>query len=555
MRYPLAFIVAAAYANAATFKVVAPNAKSSVVVSVDGNNVPLQASDPDVPYYVGEAACATSCQYKASRSSNKWLSYTYIVDGLEESFDRTLEGDSTRNDVFGRPVTYSDIPDLPHPIKNKPEWTRGGSKDGIWDDRYLPTIFINGDPQQIESLVATVPKEKVNVKFTIIDADNVQSFKDCTFGIHGAGKPKNNAKQSWEWSLPDGQYLANRNWFKLRHMEEDPTQIREKLYSDVLWAMGANANRANLVRLFINGQGYGTFNLLDDVAQYSYIRSVFYNGNPPEEMGPLYDGMSGADFQYTESVEHYEAFAPNEESPEGSDLVMSLARAFDRVDVTDDEQIDSFDKVFNIDQFLRYMVAEYLTADWDGYWMEQTNLGIYRDPTENDRWYYLGQDYDATFGVNLDPPEGRDFIHLSYKQFPERYPKSVMINRLLENDKIRNRFEGYLKDTVRVLFNNETLGTHVLAYHEFIKPDLRWDRSIKQLSPGIDFGWTFPQTEQNLFHKVKAPNDNGGGANWGLIEWIIEKSKAVAQEFDLTIMSREEALKYGAVSPSAPALS
>lgn len=39
------------------------------------------------------------------------------MDGVEEDFHRKLEGATTRNDVYSRPVTYADLPDLPHPIK------------------------------------------------------------------------------------------------------------------------------------------------------------------------------------------------------------------------------------------------------------------------------------------------------------------------------------------------------------------------------------------------------------------------------------------------------
>ncbi|KAJ8659409.1 hypothetical protein O0I10_004771, partial [Lichtheimia ornata] len=536
MRYPFLFAVAAAYAQAATFKVVAPGAKNSVQVVIDGARTNLHANDTDVPYFVGDASCDAPCSYK------------YAVDGVEEDFHRKLEGATTRNDVYSRPVTYADLPDLPHPIKKDPQWTRGGPKGDIWDDHYIPSIFITGNPGQMQDLVKNVVDEKFDVKFTIIGPDDVHSFTHCNFGLHGAGKSKNNAKQSWEWSLPEGQYLDNRNWFKIRHMEEDPTQMREKLYADVLDAMGAHGNRANMVRLFINGQGFGTFNMLDDVIEYSYIRAVFYNGKPPKEMGPLYDGMTGADFRYTSDSEHYEAWAPNDDSPEDEMALQDLARAFSKIDMDDDRQLQHFENTtFNVDQFLRFMVVEYLAADWDGYWMEQTNDGAYQDPAENGRWYYLGQDYDATFGVNLVEPEGREFVNVSYKEFPERYPDAVMINRLLENKSIRKRFETYLKDTVRILFNDQVLGNRVLAYREYIEPDLKWDRSIRQQSPGINFGWTFEQTKENLYKKVKSPNDNGGGADWGLLEWISARSKAVANEFNLKIMSQEEAMANDAL--------
>lgn len=64
MRYPFLFAVAAAYAQAATFKVVAPGAKNSVQVVIDGARTNLYANDTDVPYFVGDASCDAPCSYK-----------------------------------------------------------------------------------------------------------------------------------------------------------------------------------------------------------------------------------------------------------------------------------------------------------------------------------------------------------------------------------------------------------------------------------------------------------------------------------------------------------
>lgn len=145
----------------------------------------------------------------------------------------------------------------------------------------------------------------------------------------------------------------------------------------------------------------------------------------------------------------------------------------------------------------------------------------------------MPQDFDATFGVNI--AEGREFVTWSYKDYPKKFPNGVLINKLLENANIKNTFETYLKQTVTVVFNNNTLTERVLAYHDFILPDLKWDRSIKQQSSGINYGWTFDQVTENLWHGVNAPNNNGGGADWGLVEWIVARSKTVAKEFGLKV--------------------
>ncbi|CAO3611873.1 unnamed protein product [Cunninghamella echinulata] len=516
-----------------TFNVIAPGG-TDVQVAINGQNTKLNAKDVDVPYFSGEADIPDDGKYK------------YVVGGVAEDFDRAAPKGrtSTLNDFFQRPVTYANIPELPWPIKENPQWTRGGDPTPLFDSNYIPTVFITGDKAQLDGLIAKPVKDDFNVKFTLIDAQNVQTFNNVKFGIHGAGKSKNNAKQSWKWQLTGNDNLYNRNYFKLRHMEEDPTQMREKLYSDVLKAMGSYANEANMVRFFINGEFMGTFNLLDDVKEYSYVNARFHNGKPPTEKGPLFDGASGASFLYSPTGDYF-SFKQTEGGPVGGVALLDpICKLFNQTNYADDASVAKFAEQFDVDQYLRFMVMEYLAGHWDGYWQMQTNDGAYQDPTDK-KWYYLGQDFDATFGVNIPDVDYRGFVKVSYKDFPQRYPGAILINNLLKNEKIKQTFETYIKDTVSVLFNNVTLTNRILAYHDFILPDLKWDRSVKQRSPGIDFQWTFDQVTQNLYKPVDAPNmvvidkvNSTGGAAWGLIEWVAAKSQAVAEEFKITITDK-----------------
>ncbi|KAF9996752.1 hypothetical protein BGZ79_009534 [Entomortierella chlamydospora] len=526
MRQSLVFLALTAIAQAAqvTFHVIAPGAKT-VQVSVNGQLTALTASNPSIPLFSGAAETGSDTKYK------------YVADSVTETFDRQLpSGTETYNEFLGRPVTYADIPELPWPITNNPQWTRSGAKQSIFDTNYIPTVFVSGDATSLNSLIATPTSTKYPVTITYVLANEVQTFYNVSFGIHGAGKKNNNAKQSWAWQHPSNETFQLRTYFKIRHQEEDPTQIREKLYADISRAMGTYANEANMVRLFINNDGFGTFNMLDDVVEYSYPSAMFYAGNPPAQMGALFDGASGASFQYDPTGNGYYSWVQNAASPEDPSAVGPLCQLWNQTDKTNDAALAEVNKIFDLDYFLRFMVLEYLTGNWDAYWEEQTNDGLYRDPTQGNKWYYLAQDFDATFGVNIltaDPT----FVGWSYKTFPTQFPGGVMINGLLENPTYQKTFETYLKNTVQVLFNNVTLTNRILKYHDFILPDLAWDRNITQRSPGINYGWTFAQTTENLWQGVAAPNANGGGATIGLIEWIVKKSSAVATEFSITITS------------------
>ncbi|KAI8967146.1 coth protein-domain-containing protein [Mycotypha africana] len=513
-------LLATAEAGQVTFNVISPGA-TTVQVKVNGKTTSLEAPYNNVPFYTGKVDVGSE------------TSYRYIADDKAEEFTRQLTSgkEETYNEFFGRPVTYAQLPKLPRPLDNGKQWRRDDKNVDLFDSNYIPSIFVNGQSRDIPKMIRNVSKKKFPVDLTFIGKDWVKTFHNVTWGISGAGKSQNPAKQSWRWQLSPGDTFQARTQFKIRNMEEDPTQIREKLYADILHAMGTYANRANMVRYYINGEGYGTFNLLDDVKDYSYISAMFYNGHPPAEMGPLFDGSTGASFECLNDPYDYGSWKPAKGSPQGSDAIHQITTALQQLHVEDASAIQRFQRMFDVDQFLRFMVVEYLTADWDGYWQMQTNDGAYRDDAHNGTWYYIGQDFDGTFGVNL----AVDVLNWSYKDYPKKFPRAVMINKLLENPDITHTFETYLKDTVQQLFNNHTLGPYITAYHDFIAPDLQWDRSIQQRSPGINYGWTFDQTYDNLFEEVVAPNKNGGGAAYGLTEWIDKKSKVAAKDLHFSL--------------------
>jgi spore coat protein CotH len=514
----IASIVTAAHAATVQFNVISPNA-TTVQVSVNGQSTLLNCPDKNIPFFTGSVDVGSA------------TSYQYITNNQPESFTRTLSSGltNTYNEFFGRPITYANLRELPRPLDNGKQWTRADKNPDLFDTNYIPTIFVQGDPTEMQTLIKKVPKTKYFVKLTMIGKDYVRTFSNVTFGITGAGKGHNPAKQQWRWTLSPGDFIDNRNTFKLRNQEEDPTQMREKLYADCLRAMGTYANQANTARFFINNQGMGAFDMLDDITYYSYIRANFYGGNPPEKMGPLYNGGTGASFEYS-STGDYSSFMPVPGSPESSSAIAEVAKPFSQLNLQDTAAIDQFSQIFDVDQYLRFMVMEYLTGSWDGYWDMQTNDGAYKDYANNNIWYYLGQDYDNTFGINMPV----NVLSWSYKQYPTKYKTATMINGLLKNADYTRLFESYITDTVKQLFNNNTLGAHVTAYQKFLAPDIKWDTSIKQQSPGFNYGWTYKQSYDSLFKGVDAAA-GGSGVQYGLTEWIAKKSEVVAREFGFTL--------------------
>lgn len=46
----------------------------------------------------------------------------------------------------------------------------------MWDINYIPSVFITGDPTEVDNLVKNVPKTTLSAKFTFIGSEDVQVF-------------------------------------------------------------------------------------------------------------------------------------------------------------------------------------------------------------------------------------------------------------------------------------------------------------------------------------------------------------------------------------------
>lgn len=101
---------------------------------------------------------------------------------------------------------------------------------------------------------------------------------------------------------------------------------------------------------------------------------------------------------------------------------------------------------------------------------------------------------------------------------------------------MKTTFETYLKNVTSILFNPATLGRRVAAVQERLKPEVAWDRNITQRSPGINYHWTYQQFLDNINQPVSGVG--GGGAQWGLMQWVDAKSQVVAKEFALTLATQ-----------------
>lgn len=296
----------------ATYTVLSPSPTVQVVVK--SKTYTLKSSTATPLAHVGTAPGGAS--------------YRYVIKGKKEKSSRTSipAGGKTQPEFFDRPNKVS-VPKLPKLYSNK-------YADKIYTDAHLEneigSIHFSAPASDVKKLYASKDsKAKVISTMTYFNSKGVQQFANTTIAI-GGKSTRDWAKKAYKFSLSkdtDGLYGLRK--FKLRAEASEPTVIREKLYYDMLDALGLPTPSSSYVRLFINNDQIGLFLLVDEISN-PWLKSDF-NGGKKYDNGILYkmDGGGdkvGANLAYVGSSEskYSDFYTVEEESQAGEKTLKRL---------------------------------------------------------------------------------------------------------------------------------------------------------------------------------------------------------------------------------------
>lgn len=512
-----------ANATSITFHVISPGAKAVQVV-IGATTAPMTAADPLVPHFTATADVPDGSKYK------------YKVDGASEAFDRTVPGGrtDTYNDFFNRSQTVQELPPFPWPLQDEgfatAQWQRAAPLSPLFDDSYIPTLFFSEN-----KLDGTPNKLYIILKDQIIDTDaNWYEYKSDSW------------KQGSTFNLTrNADKLGGRNTFKLRTGEFDPTQLREKTYTDLMNALGVPVAQQVHVRVYGGTEPFGLFVLTDLLSgtpggQRNFGFHEFEKGDPARQqnLGVSLDCGTGATFEYkTDNPRDYDACYGVDMTRSDAKMV-ELIKTLAAVSPNDTATQDAAEKILDVDGVLRQMVMEYLTINWDGYWSQSSNFVMYYDEFNTGKWFLSDQDFDQTFGNGNeqgdDPPA-------SYKTYPVQSAsrpsgKRPLIESFLAVPKYRERFEKILTETVKHTFNPVAFNRRIDAFAQIIRPEVQWDHSFHEDTgryfyfADFDAGLTNPVTYR--VQKAGAAATNLEGVGWGLKTFVEARASGVAREFN-----------------------
>ncbi|MCP4546298.1 MAG: hypothetical protein GY835_07520 [bacterium] len=210
-------------------------------------------------------------------------------------------------------------------------------------------------------------------------------------------------KKSFKLDLDEfssSQELEGLDKLNLNNVFMDPSFVRERAGYEICDALGLPACRSNYAALYINGDYWGLYVLLEQVDQ-EYIESRFGG----DENGNLWKGEPKGTFEYFgTSVATYKTkyeLKTNEDVDDWSDLI----EAIDLLNNTPTAYLpDSLHNVMDVGSALMMHAADILTVNLDSYIGRCANYYFYHRDLD-DRLVFLKWDLNmcwGTFNLNFN---------------------------------------------------------------------------------------------------------------------------------------------------------
>jgi spore coat protein CotH len=180
----------------------------------------------------------------------------------------------------------------------------------------------------------------------------------------------------------------------------EPSMIRERAAMAIFDLMGVPVPRETYVRLHVNGEFFGLYNLIEDIDK-DFLERVYGDDN-----GYLYDWESeptGAGYRFQYLGGDPAGYSPvmfkpvtHEKDPDPIPLV-EMVRAANLS--SDEEFVSAVSRYIDLEKFVRYLAAEMFMADFDGFLGDvfgMNNFYVYRPPGSTVHTF-MPWDKDGTF--------------------------------------------------------------------------------------------------------------------------------------------------------------
>ena len=329
----------------------------------------------------------------------------------------------------------------------------------LFQDTIIPRIDILINEDSLEQILAYENRLSFyhyKAKFVFTDNDGSDTINDIGFRLRG-NTSRSSQKKSFKVSFntfESGRKYHGVEKLNLNGEHNDPSIVRSKFCCDIAKDMGIIASRANHVDLYINDEYFGLYINVEHIDE-EFVKTRYGNNN-----GNLYKCLYPADLNYLGT------------NPEAYKLGSEDSRTYDLKTNTEEDNYEDIahliwvlnnvpkndfrcelEKVFNVNAYLKIIVFDILTANWDGYIFNKNNFYLYKNTTTG-KFEYIPYDTDNTFGIDWF---GVDWYKRDIYNWDHSSQHRPLYVRIMEDPVYRSRFTTIMKNTIDSIYIKEEL--------------------------------------------------------------------------------------------------
>ena len=285
-----------------------------------------------------------------------------------------------------------------------------------------------------------------------------QSLANVGIRSRGEGS-RSNVKPAIQVSFAKyqkGQTLFGLQGVALKNLVQDASMLREALALPVFAAMGIPSPRASFARLYVNGDYYGLYNVIEDVEDDPFLLEHF-----AEKSGNLFKYDYTFDWNFTFMGDDPARYVPEPFKPEthkdtpDSSGVVAMVDAINHA--PDASYAASISAYLDPQQLATYVAIENALAERDGFLGDQ---GLNN--------FYVYQATGGTHFVVVPWDKNTSFTAGSWPLF-RNVDGDVLTSRLFADPAQRQAYVNAAKQAVTSYVNSDYLGPRLDAFYAQVR--------------------------------------------------------------------------------------
>jgi len=408
------------------------------------------------------------------------------------------------------------LPIAPQAQPSIPDWGDAFLQEEIAD------VFIEIDPDSLAAAmdpVNAVAETEYSARFVYRASMRDDTVNHVGFRLRGNTSlfaEKKSFKIAFNAFSPGAKWLGMEK-LNLIANQNDPSILRAKLCWDTMRRFGLAGSRTSFVRVHINGEFRGIYvntEHIDENFSERYFGSSsawLWKCTYPANLAYL-----GAD----PSLYKLEAWGRRvyELKNNRQDDYTFLADFIQVLNTTPPAQFEcTLPRVFNVQDYLKYLALDILTGNWDGYAYNQNNFYLLRNPSTG-IFEYIPYDLDNTLGIDWLGVEWSD--RPVYAWGPSGQPRPL-VDRILAVPVWRNDFTAYLHDFATDWFH----ATGIVQYAGSLLQLITEDALDDPYRP-LDFGFGDADFLQSI------TTASGGHVTMSIQDFVESRGSTALQQID-----------------------